>query len=131
MGEEAGDLDIDRKHFRTFLFNIEPMSFVSIPAPFVGCGQVAAKVWGGNKVLYMIGYAALWLAMIFMNCFAVAGLHVAARKHLGISGDMISDMCAACFGLPWAIGQMCAEDFAAVAIKDSSNPPEKSADITL
>merc|ERR1712051_413136 len=97
--EEAGDLDINRKHFRTFLFNVEPMSFISMPAPFVGCGQVAEKIRGGNKVLYTVGYACIWLAMIlllflgladgafaymgasmfFMFCFAVGGLRVATR----------------------------------------------------
>merc|ERR1712014_253273 len=99
--------------------------------PFVPLGQVASKTWGGSAVLYSVAYGASWAvtivflclqsvdwafgymaaAMYFMTALAVAGLRVAVRMKLGITGDMISDACACCFAFPWAIGQMAAEDF--------------------
>jgi len=127
--EEAGTLPIDRKHFSVFLFNIEPNSYLSIPFPFVGAGQVAAKCWDKVDVkpwAWMALFGGLWLSMAVlfiltvadtafssmgvsmyvMFAMAVAGLRVATRNKLGISGDMVSDACACCFALPWAIGQM-------------------------
>merc|ERR1711879_102945 len=62
-----------------------------------------------QAVDFAFGYMAA--AMYFMISFAVAGLRVATRAKLGITGDMISDACACCFAFPWAIGQMAAEDF--------------------
>merc|ERR1719162_190544 len=70
--EEAGDLRINRKHFSTFLLNVEPASFLAIPAPFVPLGQVASKTWGGSAALYMAGYGGLWLSMIILLCLAAA-----------------------------------------------------------
>jgi len=133
--EEAGDLKIGRKHFSTFLLNLEPASFLAIPAPFVPLGKVASKVWGGSALLYMAGFGSLWLSMIVLLCLAAAdtafaymgaamyfmmalttaGLRVATRVKLGISGDMVSDACACCFAFPWAVGQMAAEDFSCSA----------------
>jgi len=130
--EEAGELSIDRKHFSVFLFNIEPISYLSILFPFVGAGKVAAKCWDGQKFapqVWMVLYGTIWLfmvvffalaaadtafssmgvAMYFMLAFATTGLRVATRNKLEISGDMISDVCACCFALPWAIGQMNSE----------------------
>lgn len=49
--------------------------------------------------------------MYFMLAVGAAGLRVATRLKLGISGDMMSDFMACAFALPWAIGQMYAEDF--------------------
>merc|ERR1719414_2460332 len=127
--EEAQELSVDRKHFSVFLFNIEPISYLSILFPFVGTGQVAAKCWdklGMAPGVWMALYGTLWffmvvlffltaadtafssmgVAMYFMLAMATAGLRVATRNKLDISGDMISDVCACCFALPWAIGQM-------------------------
>merc|ERR1712032_1004478 len=84
-----------------------------------GCGQVAAAVWQGSPIWYMAGYGSIWLSMIilliltvadtafaymgaamfFMYALATAGLRVALRTKLGISGDMVSDCCACCFAL--------------------------------
>jgi len=129
--EEAKELLINRKHFETFLLNVEPMSYLSLIFPFVGLGHVANHVWGFPAPVYMAGWGMLWLSMIvllcltaadpafgymgaamyFMFALSAAGLRVATRVKLGISGDMVSDVCACCFALPWAVGQMHAEDF--------------------
>merc|ERR1712151_1079471 len=115
--------------------NLEPASFLAIPAPFVPLGQVASKLWGGSALLYIAGYGSLWLSMIvllclaavdaafgymgaamyFMMALAAAGLRVATRLKLGISGDMVSDALACCFALPFAVGQLAAEDFSCPA----------------
>jgi hypothetical protein len=52
-----------------------------------------------------------------MLALGVAGLRVAVREKLGITGDMVSDVCASTFAFPWAIGQMAVEDFDAVPMK--------------
>merc|ERR1712241_1230401 len=90
---------------------------------------------GACPPVYMAGYGMLWLSMIvllcltaadsafgymgaamyFMFALSAAGLRVATRVKLGISGDMVSDVCACCFALPWAVGQMHAEDFTKLA----------------
>lgn len=134
--EEVGQKKIDRKNFSTFLFNLEPMSFMAMVCPFVPLGKVASKTWGGSATLYMAGYGVAWAAMIvllilqvddfafgymaaamyFMLALAVAGLRVATRVKLGITGDMISDACSATFAFPWAIGQMAVEDFDALPL---------------
>jgi len=128
--EEAGELAIERKQFRTFLLNIEPMSFLSMITPFVPLGMVGSKIWGGSAVLYTVGYGLLWVtmwvliiltavdkafsacgaAMYFIFALSVAPLRISTRTKLGISGGMISDCCACCFALPWAVGQIAAED---------------------
>jgi hypothetical protein len=135
--EEVGEKKLDRKNFSTFLLNLEPMSFVAMVCPFVPLGQVASKTYGGSAGLYMACYGAAWFTMvIFLICqvddyafgymaaatycmlaFCVAGLRVAVREKLGITGDMISDVCAATFAFPWAIGQMAVEDFDEVPVK--------------
>lgn len=130
--EEAGELKVGRKHFSIFLLNVEPISCLSIVFPFVGLGQVAGKCW--DKLpgqVWNVLYGMLWFSMVvllvlsatdkafaymgaamyFMLALAAAGLRVATRNKLGISGDMLSDFCACTFALPWAIGQMAAEDF--------------------
>lgn len=141
--EETGVLQIERKNFTAFLFNLEPPSFLAILFPFVPLGQVSEKTWGGSRVLYTIAFATAWLAMFifagctladeafgymaaamyFMLAFAAAGLRVAVRAKLGITGGMISDVCVCCFALPWAIGQMAVEDFVAVAEKEVVSEP--------
>jgi len=133
--EEVGELRVDRKVFSTFLFNFEPKTFLALPAPFVPLGNVAAKTWGGSPGLYLFGYGATWLAMIVLLCLSavdkafasmaasmyfifalsVAALRVATRVKLGISGDMVSDALACCFALPFAVGQLAAEDFSCPA----------------
>jgi len=133
--EETGDLPVVRKNFSTFIFNIEPMSFVAILFPFVPLGRVASKIWGGSVLQYSVSYGVLWFTMIvflclgaadtafaymgaalyFMMALAVAGLRIAVRVSLGITGDMISDACACCFAFPWVIGQMAAEDYGSAA----------------
>jgi len=94
---------------------------------------------------YMAGFGSIWLSMValliltvadsafaymgaamfFIYGLATAGLRVALRTKLGISGDMISDCCACCFALPWAIGQMAVEDKTAKADEHpaASNSP--------
>jgi hypothetical protein len=129
--EESGDLKIVRKNFSTFLFNLEPQSFLAMVFPFVPLSQVASKTWGQSRFLYLAGYGTAWAVAIvflclqpldhafgymtasvyFMFALTVAMLRVAVRHELGITGDMVSDACACCFALPWAIGQMAAEDF--------------------
>merc|ERR1719499_58922 len=84
-----------------------------------------------NKKIGITLYGLVWLTMIILLCLGAedkaflymggaayfmlalgaAGLRVATRAKLQISGDMISDACACCFALPWAIGQMHAENF--------------------
>merc|ERR1712156_44521 len=101
---------------------------------FIGAGMTAEKCWdkvGLPKEAWMVLYGTLWLftvvlfaltaadtafssmgvAMYIMLAMATAGLRVATRNKLGISGDMLSDVCACCFALPWAIGQMHKEFF--------------------
>merc|ERR1712187_215174 len=110
MGE-SGQLKIDRKNFSTFLLNLEPASFTAMLCPYIPLGQVAQKAWGGSKALYTAAYAAAWLAMIVFAClgavdaafgymagamyflmaFVAAGLRVATRTKLGISGDMAAE----------------------------------------
>jgi Cys-rich protein (TIGR01571 family) len=129
--EEAGELSLDRKHFGTFLFNFEPMTFIAILLPFVPLAKVGNNTWGGSSVVYMIGFGSVWLVMIIFLCmsgmdrgwatlggvmYMMMGLFAAAcrvgvRNKLGISGDIISDVMACCFAFPCAIGQMAAEDF--------------------
>merc|ERR1719510_1463626 len=132
---------MSRKQFGTFLLNLEKHSLLAIPAPFLGCGWVAAAVWKGDPILYMVGYGSIWLsmmiliiltaadsafaymgaAMFFMYALATAALRVALRTKFGISGDMISDCCACCFALPWAIGQMVVEDKTETAVEDKTD----------
>jgi hypothetical protein len=129
--EESGDLRIERKNFSVFVLNLEPQSFLSMICPFLPLGKVASKTWGSSPVFWSFAYGAAWATMIvflclaavdsafaymgaamyFMIAFAAAGLRVAVRVKLGITGDMISDACACCFAFPWAVGQMAAEDF--------------------
>merc|ERR1712217_684377 len=129
--EEAGEYKVDRKNFSTFLLNLEPQSFLAMVCPFLPLGSVSSKTWGGPVVLWYVGWGAAWFTMIificltaadiafasmgaamyFMIAFATAGLRVATRVKLGITGDMICDGCACCFAFPWAIGQMAVEDF--------------------
>lgn len=127
--EESGEWEIDRTHFKVFLFNIEPSSYLSVFFPFIGTGRVAAQCWnktGLPAVAWTALYGTLWLFMVvlfilavvdtafvamgvsmyFMLAIVTAGLRTATRNKLSISGDMISDVMACCFALPWAIGQM-------------------------
>jgi len=129
--EEAGDLSITRKNFSVFLINVEPTSFLAIFFPFVPLGEVAAKTWNGSRLFYSVAYGAVWTALIVFICLSavdsafgtmaisiyfimglgVAGLRVATRNKLGITGDMISDACVCCFAFPFAVGQLAAESF--------------------
>merc|ERR1712048_139597 len=129
--EESGDLRIARKNFSVFIINLEPMSFLAMFFPFVPLGEVAAKTWNGSKMFYSVGFGAFWAALIaficlstvdpafgtmalsiyFMMGIAVAGLRVAVRSKLGITGDMVSDACVCCFAFPFAVGQLAAENF--------------------
>lgn len=141
--EESGMLSVDRKHFSVFLFNIEPISYLSILFPFFGTGKVAAKCWDkvpegawmalfGTLWLFMVvlfvltaadaAFSSMGVSMYFMLAMATAGLRVATRNKLDISGDMISDVCACCFALPWAIGQMHYEFFPEGAVARQSKP---------
>merc|ERR1712217_683824 len=90
----------------------------------------AAKTWNGSRLFYSVAYGAVWTALIvficlvavdsafgtmalsiyFMMGLAVAGLRVATRNKLGITGDMVSDVCACCFAFPFAVGQLAAEN---------------------
>merc|ERR1712187_300233 len=99
--------------------------------PFVPLGGIAAKTWNGSKMLFTVAFGAAWTVLIvficlsaidsafgtmalsiyFMMGLAVAGLRVATRNKLGITGDMVSDACACCFAFPFAVGQLAAEDF--------------------
>jgi len=75
-------------------------------------------------------------------CFALtaAGVRSSVRQKLGITGDLLSDACACCFYLPFALGQMAGEEFiefedpklesseAKSEAKQIELPPEKSQD---
>merc|ERR1712054_365333 len=141
--EESGEMAIERKNFKNFLvFNLQPMSFALFICPFIPLGNVASKAWGGSPSLYWLAFGLEWglfvvmlclgaadkaffaLAIAAYFCFAltVAGVRSSVRQKLSITGDLLSDACASCFYLPFAIGQMAGEDFAEIpAIKlDSS-----------
>lgn len=127
--EEAGELKIRRRHFETFLCNLEAQSFVSFFAPFIGLGEMAQRVGWCNKFLGYAMFGILWVSifvlcllgiadeaflymaasMYFMLAIAAAGVRVATRTLYKISGDMVSDFMACTFLLPFAIGQMLAE----------------------
>merc|ERR1712232_511796 len=130
--EEAGEIAIVRKDFQNFLlFNLQPMSFVSFIFPFVPLGAVASKAWGGSQILYCAAFGLEWAFFLVMLClgaadtafFAMAisayfcfaltaaGVRASVRHLLGITGDLVSDACACCFYLPFAMGQMAGEDF--------------------
>jgi len=137
--EEAGEIAIVRKNFTNFLlFNLQPMSFVSFIFPFVPLGTVASKAWGGPQILYWTAFGLEWaffLTMLCLGgadkaflsmavaayfCFALtaASVRSSVRELLGITGDLVSDVCACCFYLPFAMGQMAGEDF--MKIKEPS-----------
>merc|ERR1712232_1076857 len=106
------------------------MSFVSFIFPFVPLGAVASKAWGGSQILFWAGFGMEWAFFIVMLClgavdnaflamaiaayfcFALtaAGVRSSVRQKLGITGDLLSDACACCFYLPFALGQMVGED---------------------
>jgi choline-glycine betaine transporter len=133
--EEAGELAMQRKNFSNFLiFNVEPMSFVSFLAPFIPAGNVAAEIMGGSKIVYMAGFGFLWVFFIvlcfltltdvafssmalsayFMFGTSLGFLRVATRTKLGITGDMVTDLVACNFWMPFALGQMAGEDLTAI-----------------
>merc|ERR1712178_173907 len=128
--EESGELAMNRKNFTNFLpFNLEPMSFASFICPFIPLGNVASKAWGGSPILYWLAFGLEWglfvvmlclgaadkaffaLAIAAYFCFAltVAGVRSSVRQKLSITGDLLSDACASCFYLPFALGQMAGE----------------------
>lgn len=129
--EESGELAKSRKNFTTFLiFNLEPMTAVSFLLPCIPAGNIAAEILGGSKVLYLIGFGFLWISFIVL-CFltlvdvafssmalsmyfvfgsCVGMLRGATRNKLGITGDLITDLVCCNFWLPFALGQMSAED---------------------
>merc|ERR1712232_102365 len=129
--EESGDLRITRKNFSVFLINLEPASLLAMFFPFIPLGEVASKTWTGSKLFFSLAFGAAWAVLIvficlsavdsafgtmalsiyFMMGLAVAGLRVATRNKLGITGDMVSDACACCFAFPFAVGQLAAEPF--------------------
>jgi len=129
--EDAGEIPPTRKNFKTFLFNFELPSLISIIAPFVYGGKIAGKAWGGKSVSYMASFGFLWVAMIvflvmgaldkayfslaaacyFVLGLGIGGLRTSVRGKLGITGDMVSDAMAGVFALPWTIGQMAVEEF--------------------
>lgn len=137
-------MPIERKNFRNFLlFNLQPMSFVSFVFPFVPLGTVASKAWGGSQILYIAAFGFEWAFFLIMLCLGAAdnaffsmaaaayfcfaltaaGVRSSVRGSLGITGDLVSDACACCFYLPFAMGQLAGEDFAeAVSEKESLSP---------
>merc|ERR1711871_485234 len=110
---------------------MQPMSFASFICPFIPLGNVASKVWGGSPVVYWIAFGFEWALFVVMLCLGavdkaffaiaiaayfcfaltVAGVRSSVRQKLGITGDLLSDACASCFYLPFAVGQMAGEDF--------------------
>merc|ERR1712178_334733 len=55
---------------------------------------------------------AMAIAAYFCFALTAAGVRSSVRQKLGITGDLLSDACACCFYLPFALGQMAGEDFA-------------------
>jgi len=130
--EEAGEIPINRKNFKNFLlFNLQPMSFVAWLFPFVPLGISASKAFGTNMILMIVLFALEWAFVIVLLCLGAvdeAFLKMAAaayicftctagavragvRERLGITGDLMSDLNACTFWLPFAMGQMVAEDY--------------------
>lgn len=147
--EEMGEVPIVRKNFKNFIFNLQPMSFVSFLFPFVPLGTVASKAWGGSQILHCAAFGSGWTLFLLMFCLgaadtaffanaiaayfcfslAAAGVRSSVREKLGITGDMISDICACCFCLPFALGQMEAEDFADSRV-DKAGSSEPKCEVT-
>merc|ERR1711964_711401 len=95
----------------------------------------------GGFLFYLAGFTFLWLLFIvlaictvvdvafssmalsayFMFGTTLGFLRVSTRVKLGITGDMITDMVACNFWMPFAVGQMYAEDLNALA------PPKEAA----
>mmetsp|Transcript_66932 Transcript_66932/g.145453 ORF Transcript_66932/g.145453 Transcript_66932/m.145453 type:complete len:757 (+) Transcript_66932:80-2350(+) len=127
--EETGKIPKYRKNFGTFILNLEKESALAIVVPFWHAGNLAAQVGTMHPYYYVGGFASIWIATIAFLCAgtihsaywsfgaamyimfgtAVAGLRTAYRTKLGIEGDMVSDWVVGVFGMPMAIGQMCAE----------------------
>merc|ERR1711871_1918555 len=135
--EEAGEMAIERKNFKNFLlFNLQPMSFASFICPFIPLGNVASQAWGGSPILYCVAFGLEWCLFVVMLCLGaadraffanaiaayfcfaltVAGVRSSVRQKLSITGDLLSDACASCFYLPFALGQMAGEDFTEVPV---------------
>merc|ERR1711975_90583 len=109
----------------------QPMSFASFICPFIPLGRIASQTWGGSQILYCVAFGMEWAVFIVMLCLGaadkaffamaiaayfcfaltVAGARSSVRQKLGITGDLLSDACASCFYLPFAVGQMAGEDF--------------------
>lgn len=73
-------------------------------------------------------FGTMAISIYFMTGLAVAGLRVATRNKLGITGDMVSDACVCCFAFPFAVGQMAAENFELVGNEQKEpqiSEPEK------
>merc|ERR1712178_581958 len=137
--EEAGEMAIERKNFKNFLiFNLQPMSLVSFICPFIPLGKVASKAWGGSPILYWVAFGFEWALFVSMLCLGaadkaffamaiaayfcfaltVAGVRCSVRQKLGITGDLLSDACASCFHLPFALGQMAGEEFVTTSLAE-------------
>merc|ERR1711975_190598 len=56
-------------------------------------------------------FFALAIAAYFCFALTVAGVRSSVRQKLSITGDLLSDACASCFYLPFALGQMAGEEF--------------------
>jgi len=143
--EEAGEIAITRKNFTHFLlFNSQPMSLVSFVFPFIPFGTVASRAWAGPQVLYWAAFGLEWAFFLIMLCLGAAdkaflsmalaayfcfaltaaGVRSSVRGLLGITGDLISDACACCFVLPFALGQMAGEDF--TGTKEPATPNKEN-----
>jgi len=153
--EEAGELAIARKNFSNFLlFNLQPMSLVSFIFPFVPLGTVASQAWGGSRILSWAAFGAEWAFFLIMLCLGAAdkaffSMAIAAyfcfaltaaavrssvRELLGITGDLVSDACACCFYLPFAMGQMAGEDFTRTkepCLIEKESPSEEKHDLPV
>merc|ERR1711968_6886 len=117
---------------------MQPMSFASFLCPFIPLGNVACKAWGGSPVVYCIAFGFEWALFLLMLCLGaadraffamaiaayfcfaltVAGVRCSVRQKLGITGDLLSDACASCFYLPFALGQLAGEEFTSTSLAE-------------
>jgi len=130
--EEAGEIPLNRKNFKNFLlFNLQPMSAIAIVAPFLPLGISASKAFGVNQILCIVLFALEWAFFLVLLCLGAAdeaflkmaaaayicftctagAVRAGVRGKLGITGDLMSDLNACTFWLPFCMGQMAAEDF--------------------
>merc|ERR1719311_327263 len=114
------------------------MSLASFICPFIPLGNVASKAWGGSSILYWAAFGFEWALFVVMLCLGaadkaffamaiaayfcfaltVAGVRSSVRQKLSITGDLLSDACASCFYLPFALGQMAGEEFTSTSLAE-------------